>query len=183
MPEGYNSASQASLTVAEKDKVVDEIIDLFKARGDENYFGEDVSKSEHCIQCALSAKAANEPDHVVLACLLHDVGHLVAEDDMGGLGNCNHGDSGYAWLRKRGVAENVCHLVKQHVAAKRFLVTTDATYYDKLSDASKQTLEFQGGKMSDTQVAEMRADPQLQEVRFHLLFHFLVSLSLSTYLI
>ena len=44
-------------------------------KGEENYFGENVSKKEHMIQCAVSAQEHMESEKVILACLLHDIGH------------------------------------------------------------------------------------------------------------
>lgn len=40
-------------------------------------------------------------------------------------------------------------IVKNHVNAKRYLVTKNPEYYDKLSEASKGTLVHQGGKMNE----------------------------------
>ena len=47
--------------VSNQPKAVQEIINLFHERGDEGYFGEDVTKTEHSIQCAMSAKHSSEP--------------------------------------------------------------------------------------------------------------------------
>ena len=43
--------------------------------------------------------------------------------------------------------EKVCILVENHLNSKRYLVSKNDDYYEKLSDASK-TLEYQGGRMS-----------------------------------
>ena len=53
------------------------MIGLFAARGAERY-GESVSQLEHALQCAALARRARADDEVVLAALLHDVGHLAA---------------------------------------------------------------------------------------------------------
>lgn len=37
--------------------------------------------------------------------------------------------------------------IRNHINAKRWLVTTREGYYEKLSDASKETFTYQGGKM------------------------------------
>eukprot|EP00656_Telonema_subtile_P049461 TRINITY_DN6155_c0_g1_i2.p1 TRINITY_DN6155_c0_g1~~TRINITY_DN6155_c0_g1_i2.p1 ORF type:complete len:222 (-),score=31.76 TRINITY_DN6155_c0_g1_i2:204-869(-) len=42
----------------------------------------------------------------------------------------------------------VAHLVEGHVLAKRYLCYKEPEYYEKLSPASKVTLAFQGGHMS-----------------------------------
>ena len=42
------------------------------------------------IQSAVSAQRANESNEIVLACLLHDIGHFLDQDDMGGYGVVDH---------------------------------------------------------------------------------------------
>jgi predicted HD phosphohydrolase len=49
------------------------------------------------------------------------------------------------------------------VAAKRYLCATDASYYGKLSVASRHTLELQGGPMNEAEVAEFRRNPFYKE--------------------
>ena len=154
-----NSNSNSSIdTIYTIDEKINMIIDLYKSEGNTNYFGEKVTKTEHMIQCALSAQNDNEEDYIVLACLLHDIGHFLAKDDMGGLGVRNHGILGYYYLKDLDMDERICYLVEKHVDAKRYLVTIDDKNYDKLSDASKKTLEYQGGKMSDYELTAMEKD-------------------------
>ncbi len=49
------------------------------------HFGEDVTIAEHSLQAAYFAQAADAPEALVVAALLHDVGHLLgrAPDDSG----------------------------------------------------------------------------------------------------
>ena len=54
---------------------MEEILELYYKFGDSEYFGEDVSKTTHMIQAAYAAEN-NEPDYIILACLLHDIGHF-----------------------------------------------------------------------------------------------------------
>ena len=138
---------------SEEDERITAIIALYRTRGSANYYGEKVSKTDHMVQTALSARRAGETDQVVLACLLHDIGHLLEEDDMGGLGVCAHGQVGAQYLRGLGMDEGVCALVANHAEAKRYLVSTQREYYNTLSAASKKTLEYQGGCMSKTERA------------------------------
>merc|ERR1711879_481066 len=97
---------------------VEKILSLFENMGDREYLGEDVTQTEHMMQCALAAKKAGEQDFLVLACLLHDIGHFIGEDDMSGLGVCDHGKVGGDFLRSLGMDERVCYLVEGHVNAK-----------------------------------------------------------------
>src|SRR3546814_10323744 len=47
-------------------------------------------------------------------------------------------------LLQSGFPERMATLVAGHVTAKRYLTLKEPGYYDRLSDASKKTLEFQG---------------------------------------
>ena len=55
------------------------------------------------IQAAVSAQEHMESEQLILACLLHDIGHLLEKDDMGGLGVKNHGTVGKQYLEKIGM--------------------------------------------------------------------------------
>lgn len=131
---------------------MEQIIQLYKKYGDSEYLGECVSKTVHMIQAAYLAEKNNEPDYLVLACLLHDIGHFLEEDNMNGLGVIEHGKVGGDFLRKLGMDEKVCILVENHILAKKYLVSKHQDYYDKLSSPSKKTLEYQGGKMSEEEM-------------------------------
>ena len=69
---------------------MENILNLYYNYGESKYFGECVSKTTHMIQTATAAKQKNEPDFVVLACLLHDIGHLLKIDNMNCLGVMEH---------------------------------------------------------------------------------------------
>jgi phosphonate degradation associated HDIG domain protein len=138
---------------------VDEIFALFERRGDEAYFGEPVSQTEHALQAAYQAESEGAPGTLVVAALLHDVGHLVhglAEDvaDQGVDGR--HEAVGEAWLSRHFGLE-VAEPVRLHVAAKRYLCAVDARYGEQLSPASVQSLTLQGGPFS---LAEVQAFEQ-----------------------
>ena len=55
----------------------EEILSIYQARGAEAYFGERVSMTEHGLQAAHFAAAEGAPDPLILAALLHDIGHLL----------------------------------------------------------------------------------------------------------
>ena len=135
------------------------ILQLYKKHGDSEYFGEVVSKTTHMIQTAIAAQNNNELDYVVLACLLHDIGHFLEDDNMNGLGVIEHGKIGADYLRSLNMYEKVCCLVENHVLAKKYLVSKYDNYYNKLSDASKKTLEYQGGKMTKEEIELFENDP------------------------
>lgn len=142
---------------------MEKIINLYKNYGDSEYLGECVSKTTHMIQAATSAKNNNEEDYLILACLLHDIGHFLDKDNMNGLGVIEHGKIGANFLRNIGMNEKVCCLVENHVLAKKYLVSKNEEYYNKLSEASKKTLEYQGGKMSIDEMEIFEKDPYFQD--------------------
>jgi hypothetical protein len=50
----------------------------------------------------------------------------------------------------------ICELVGSHVLAKRYLCTKKKLYYDKLSDASKETMKMQGGLMTPSEIMDFK---------------------------
>ena len=143
---------------------MESIIDLYLNFGNSEYLGESVSKTTHMIQAAFSAQQNNEPDFLVLACLLHDIGHFLDEDNMNGLGVIEHGKVGAEFLRKLGMDEKVCILVESHVIAKRYLVSKNVDYYQKLSSPSKKTLEYQGGIMTEEEISIFEKNPDIDNI-------------------
>ena len=125
------------------------------------YLGEEVTMIQHQLQAAALAKAAGQSDALVVAALLHDVGHIVGGDDgeldageaMDAELDAHHDSIGARWL-SRWFAPDVTEPVRWHVAAKRFLVATEPDYTAKLSEASVHTLRLQGGPMTPHEVHE-----------------------------
>ncbi|KAJ6114838.1 Alkaline phosphatase-like alpha/beta/alpha [Penicillium sp. IBT 16267x] len=143
-------------------------------QGQGDYLGEKVTQLEHSLQCAhlatQSSKYGSDPE-VILAALLHDVGRLIpAAEKMGKMitpdgqyiGQQSHEILGESYLRQIGFSEKICLLVGAHVMAKRYLVATDQSYYDGLSETSKQTFKFQGGGFTAEEVQEAQKDPLLE---------------------
>jgi [1-hydroxy-2-(trimethylamino)ethyl]phosphonate dioxygenase len=138
-----------------------EILGLFTARGRDNYFGESVSTTQHSLQAAFFAQQAGAPDALIAAALLHDIGHLIdaAPDDISEwTEDAHHEQVGGRWLAQC-FGPEVAEPVLLHVPAKRFLCTTDARYFSKLSPASLITLKLQGGPMSSAEVDRFTAEP------------------------
>jgi OPA family glycerol-3-phosphate transporter-like MFS transporter len=138
---------------------------LFAERGDSAYLGESVSQTEHALQSAYLAEREGASDELVVAALLHDVGHLVNGDDEDiadrGLDG-RHEDSGSSWL-KSAFGPAVLEPIRLHVAAKRYLCAVEPSYRDGLSDASLQSLALQGGPFDATGVASFEANPHHRE--------------------
>ena len=76
---------------------------------------------------------------------------------MKGCGTPNHEGIAANFLRSLGFSPLVAHLVGNHVNAKRYLVYKDEHY--PLSEASRVTLGFQGGPMTDQEAQAAAADP------------------------
>ncbi len=131
-------------------------------RGDHRgYIGEPVSQLEHALQSAAAAANSRAPDEAVIAALFHDVGHLCGAGgaEMGGLGVVDHETIGARFLHEAGCSSGVVELVENHVAAKRYLCFRDSAYRAKLSEASRGTLEFQGGPMLEDEARRFEATP------------------------
>jgi predicted HD phosphohydrolase len=101
----------------------------------------------------------------VAAALLHDIGHYTNEfgEDYIEQGIDNLHDEAGARVLEGFFPQVVVACVRLHVAAKRYLCTTDPTYFDKLSPASVATLKLQGGPMSRIEVAEFQKNTFHQE--------------------
>jgi [1-hydroxy-2-(trimethylamino)ethyl]phosphonate dioxygenase len=138
-----------------------EILGLFAARGACSYFGETVSTTQHALQAAFFAQQAQASEALVLAALLHDIGHLVdaAPNDLAEwTTDDRHEEVGGRWLAQR-FGPEVSEPVRLHVPAKRYLCATDAGYFSKLSPASLVTLRLQGGPMTAAEAARFAVQP------------------------
>ena len=141
----------------------DYILSLYDKYGQADYIGEPVSQLEHMVQCAMLAEKEGYDDETILAAFFHDLGHfcehLMPVQQMDGFGVVDHEKLGADFLREKGFSENIASLVENHVQAKRYLTYANPGYYDRLSEASKKTLEFQGGRMSSEEALAFEADP------------------------
>jgi phosphonate degradation associated HDIG domain protein len=140
--------------------VTDEILALYQRRGSDAYFGESVSMTEHALQAAYFAQAATAPPALIVAALLHDVGHLIEDvpsDIADWTTDAHHEEIGSRWLARRFRPE-VSEPVRLHVPAKRYLLATDAGYFAQLSPASVITLKLQGGPMAVHEVAKFETE-------------------------
>merc|ERR1711871_375137 len=117
---------------------------------------------------------ADENATVALACLLHDVGHVLGLEagfppDMTDFGTPDHDVAAAKFLKKLHFSDDLSYLVSQHVNAKRYLVHRVADY--PLSEASKAALELQGGEMTEEECVEAEKHSLWQTVirmrRYH----------------
>lgn len=143
---------------------IEAVLSVYKARGHEEYAGEPVSQLEHAVQTAELAQSDHPNDtEFILAAFLHDFGHLCGsdseEDTMGEYGIVEHERVGAEVLQTLGFSEKITRLIAGHVQAKRYLVSTDSAYYQGLSEASKITLEKQGGMLTAREQHDFEQDP------------------------
>jgi len=142
-----------------------QLLSIYSGRGAATYFGEAVNTMEHSLQAAYFAQQCAAPDTLVIAALLHDIGHLIrsASDDLADWKkDARHEVSGSLRLSTH-FGPDVAEPVRLHVPAKRYLCATDAGYFRRLSGASIQTLKLQGGPMSDAEIMAFETEPYFRE--------------------
>ena len=149
-----------------KNKAVERVIRVFQERGNGRYGDECVSQSEHAIQAALLAEESGASRPLVVAALLHDIGHIIGECDLPESDdedlNDFHEEKAYQWLLTNFGIE-VADPVRLHVLAKRFLCTVEPEYVHSLSPTSLKSFHDQGGLMSNDELESFRAEPYCQE--------------------
>ncbi|MFC0431903.1 TauD/TfdA family dioxygenase [Kutzneria buriramensis] len=147
-------ALASSVAVLRRQPVA-ELAAMFDGPGGAAYLGEPVTQAQHMLLAGAEALRVQAPDHLVAAALLHDVGHLVADE--------RHHDTAGAQFLARWFPPAVTEPVRLHVAAKRYLCAVEPGYFDSLSPASVRTLGFQGGPMSPDEAATFAAGPYAQD--------------------
>lgn len=136
---------------------------LLEHRGTRQYGMEAVSQLAHALQCAQLAEQAGETPETVIACLLHDLGHLLAAErdqlpDHDTRVDDLHQYMALPFLRGT-FGEAVLQPIRLHVDAKRYLCRHEAGYWDTLSPASKHSLDQQGGVFNDAEAQAFLAQP------------------------
>ena len=141
------------------DRIIDKVLRLFSERGDSSYGGEAVTQREHALQAAHFARQSGATSALVVAALLHDIGHLLHHlpDDAPDHGvDDRHEQLGATWL-SHWFGPQVSEPVRLHVAAKRYLCAAELEYSRQLSGPSLISLQLQGGPMSAEEMDMFRA--------------------------
>ncbi len=143
---------------------VDAILQMFAVAGPAAYFGESVSQTEHALQSAHLAVGSGADEELVVAALLHDVGHLLSglPEDVAQHGiDDSHEEAGAVWLEKH-FGPAVVMPVRLHVAAKRYLCAVEPDYLRGLSSASQLSLRLQGGPFALAEMRTFEAQPHFK---------------------
>ncbi|MEM0949418.1 MAG: HD domain-containing protein [Pseudomonadota bacterium] len=137
------------------------LFDRLGTRGTGAYGLADVNQLEHALQSAALAAAEKRGDGFTIAALFHDVGHLVADADvdLAAQGIDDRHEEASADVLLPIFGPEIAEPVRLHVASKRYLCTVEPDYYGKLSVDSVQSLELQGGLMSEDEVRDFEALP------------------------
>ncbi len=146
--------------------IVDFIADIFARCGDEEYLGEPVTMAQHMLQGATFAEQKGLSEEIIVATLLHDIGHFTSEFGTFSMEDTKdryHEEAG-AKVLEAFFPTIVTDCVRYHVAAKRYLCATNPAYFGELSDASVHSLNLQGGPMNDLEVAEFERNPNVQDI-------------------
>jgi predicted HD phosphohydrolase len=146
---------------------INDAIQKLKYAETSEYIGEPVSQLEHALQGAYFAEQSGHSEDVILATLFHDIGHFASDTQqlsMADVGIVNHEWIGAKLAYDLGFSVNVALLIGYHVDAKRYLAAKKQSYYERLSEASKKTLVYQGGPMSEDQQAQFERHPLFKEI-------------------
>lgn len=134
--------------------LIDRIQTLFVQHGNQAYEGrrrESVTALAHALQCAQLAEWAQAPASLVVASLLHDVGHFVDRPEPSDAIDDVHEMRAVPFLSEA-FGPAVVEPVRLHVQAKRYLVAVEPRYLAGLSAASVHSLFLQGGPMCRDEV-------------------------------
>ena len=137
------------------------ILKILSTKGEAQYGTEAVSQLEHALQCATLAETSNAAPELITASLLHDFGHLVHNlgEDAAARGIDDRHEYRALGYLKTIFSDAVTEPIRMHVDAKRYLCAVNTDYWNSLSDASKTSLELQGGIFSEAEATEFINQP------------------------
>jgi [1-hydroxy-2-(trimethylamino)ethyl]phosphonate dioxygenase len=137
------------------DHRLERIAELLLLKADGQYGLHDITQRQHALQSAWLAERQGCPEPLIVASLLHDIGHMVhdlgVDPAQSGIDD-RHEELGHAFLAPW-FGPEVTEPVRLHVAAKRYLCATEDDYFGRLSKDSVLSLSLQGGPMSSVEVA------------------------------
>ncbi len=144
-----------------------QILHIFDAKGSLQYADEQVTQLQHALQSATLAEQRGYTSPLIVACLLHDIGHIMdaavklpesTEENL----HDQHEERAYQWLKKN-LGDQIAEPVRLHVSAKRYLCTTDRNYLNVLSPTSYKSFLDQGGVMNESELLQFEQNPHHRE--------------------
>ena len=138
---------------------------LFDQHGHIQYSGEPVTQLEHALQAAHMAEREGAGDALVVAALLHDLGHMLnlqGETPTARGIDDQHQYFAIPFLRPL-FPPAVIEPIRLHVDAKRALCALEPDYYEALSEDSKRSLTLQGGIFSKDAMQAFLAKPHAED--------------------
>ena len=146
--------------------IIRRIYEVFDQRGDDQYGSEAVTQRQHALQSATLAQKAGHGSTLIVAALLHDIGHILSDHELPDSTDVNlddqHETRAYEWL-KTYFGPAVADPVRLHVAAKRYLCSKYPDYENKLSPTSRKSYHDQGGQMSEEELATFESEPHYKK--------------------
>lgn len=142
----------------------DELLDIYNRRATGCYGLSAVNQRQHALQAAALAEKQGEAAALIVAALVHDIGHMVHDlgDDPAKEGiDDRHEELGARWLATR-FGLDVTEPVRLHVPAKRYLCSIDATYFGKLTPDSVRSFALQGGPMPPEELRDFERQPHAE---------------------
>jgi predicted HD phosphohydrolase/ectoine hydroxylase-related dioxygenase (phytanoyl-CoA dioxygenase family) len=150
----YDGNVTANQTLYHKQYVIDYILNLYHENGHTKY-DDDGSQLEHAFVVMNMARQNNYSENFQLSCFLHDIGHLLLDENNDNdnflESDLKHEYCGGKFLRQF-LCDEIVLPITLHVRAKRYLCTVNQSYYDQLSPASKKSFCIQGGKMNESEI-------------------------------
>jgi phosphonate degradation associated HDIG domain protein len=138
--------------------LLEPLVAIYRDKSWRRYGLSRVTQLEHALQGGLLAEQAGRPAHLIVATLLHDVGHMI--HDLGESPAAEGVDDRHQRLGADFLSQwfglDVTTPVRLHVAAKRYLCHAEAGYEAGLSDDSVRSLRLQGGAMNAAEAERFR---------------------------
>jgi predicted HD phosphohydrolase len=164
--DGHDPGSTLVTTESRQVSGVADVVALYGTAGHRAY-GERISIMSHSLQCAELARADGAGDTLIAAALLHDVGHLIADEqeDVGFRPDSDddHHEAVGARVLAPVFGPAVARPVALHVQAKRWRCTVEPSSLGELSELSTASLRAQGGLLDDEERRRFEAHPGFAE--------------------
>jgi predicted HD phosphohydrolase len=158
------------------------ISELFECVGREIFATPGMSQTDHALHCATRAENAGESSDLIVAALLHDVGHMLMAESrmdaiplvelpvMGGESNQDFGGREIVAAKRAArkltlatlqgwLPDNAVAAVRLLHPAKHYLCAVEDDYWDALTPATQAELLADGGRYDAALVARFRQYP------------------------